>query len=484
MSCCLPFNIEEVVAMFPIETRTPTTGPAIYANCPFCGGKGTLHIHSEKGVWNCPRCSHGGGILDFYIAMNHMEGVDARKEAYRDICRYLNIENPRQQAINCREEKQNYPITKGKGRHLHTCELTNIVNLHRTYNTLLNILELTDTHKSLLMARGLTEEEIEGERFRSVPTINQQAIVEALLRFGCNFNGVPGFYYEEPGGWKMNFGNRSGILVPYMNKEGFIVGMQIRSDLPFHSSQKYIWFSSVNKEYGCSSGSPIHYVGDPLAEKVVLTEGGLKGTVAHLLSKRLGLPLSFVCIAGVTQYNSVRSLFQELRNCGCQVVYEALDMDKYKNSNVFKSLQKIYQIGEEEGLTVIPYNWNAVEIKWVKKDGETLLKTGDTYKIFCQTLGEYFSCSLGGTQSYDTFAVNSEGILTIPEPLIWDKRKEDMEYSLIHTGTGESTHFRMPYGKDYLKLPQEDSTLKIYSYKGIDDYFWHLTTVKRSPLPL
>lgn len=111
----LPFNIEEVVSMFPVKIQN-VSGSNIYADCPLCGGKQSLHIESQKNVWNCQRCNHGGGILDFYTTMNGMTGIDARKEAYHDICRYLEIENPRQQPINAKNYAENTLSLREKQR--------------------------------------------------------------------------------------------------------------------------------------------------------------------------------------------------------------------------------------------------------------------------------------------------------------------------------------------------------------------------------
>lgn len=472
-----PFSIEEVIRMFPIKITT-SSGSAIYAICPWCGGKGTLHINSQDDVWNCPRCNHGGGVLDFYIEMNNMTGINARRQAYHDICRYLNIENPRRQPMNAKNERDNfkkYPITKGKARNLHSCELTNVSCLHRTYNTLLNVLDLTDTHRKKLMDRGLTEEEIEQGRFRSVPTVNHKQIIDALLKYGCNFNGVPGFYYEELGGWKMNISQKgSGIFVPYMNKEGFIVGMQIRLDQP-KNNNKYVWFSSVRKEYGCSSGSPVHYIGDPMAEKVAITEGALKGTIAHNISSRLGLPITFACVAGSSQYKTIRALMSELKESGCKVVYECFDMDKYKNPYVFKSLKKFYKIGQEEGLQIVSYNWNAVEIRKMDQDGNSLFNHGSQYKILDKNTGQYLDCTLGSNRSYDTYIVNEKGILVIPEVLINPKSThDDISCALIEVETGEMIDFEMSVDKDHIEIIDDKIIYTIDSYKGIDDYFKHL----------
>ena len=39
------------------------------------------------------------------------------------------------------------------------------------------------------------------------------------------------------------------------------------------SGTKYLWLSSSSKTRGVSSGSPVHFVGDPFARVVYVTEG-------------------------------------------------------------------------------------------------------------------------------------------------------------------------------------------------------------------
>lgn len=74
--------------------------------------------------------------------------------------------------------------------------------------------------------------------------------------------------------------------------QGKIQGFQIRLDHVVEG-RKYIWLSSVKFKNGVSSGSPVHVIGDLNASEVYLTEGALKGTIAHFLSGD-----TFVCVAG------------------------------------------------------------------------------------------------------------------------------------------------------------------------------------------
>ena len=97
--------------------------------------------------------------------------------------------------------------------------------------------------------------------------------------------GVPGFYTDNAGRWTINFGSRTaGILLPAVGMDGLICGMQIRLDTPLRrrddppgkSGAKYIWLSSIGKPHGVTSGSPLHFVGEPFAKTVYVTEGLLK----------------------------------------------------------------------------------------------------------------------------------------------------------------------------------------------------------------
>ena len=72
----------------------------------------------------------------------------------------------------------------------------------------------------------------------------------------------------------------SGILIPVCALDGRVEGFQIRLDHPIED-KKYIWFSSSNQFRGASIGGPVHFIGNPAAKTVYVTEGALKANVAH-----------------------------------------------------------------------------------------------------------------------------------------------------------------------------------------------------------
>ena len=133
----------------------------------------------------------------------------------------------------------------------------------------------------------------------------------------------PGFYEGANGEWTINFSPKnSGILIPILSMQGKIQGFQIRLDHVVEG-RKYIWLSSVKFKNGVSSGSPVHVIGDLNASEVYLTEGALKGTIAHFLSGD-----TFVCVAGVNQYRNAKPVLEAFRQRNLQHLFEAYDMDK------------------------------------------------------------------------------------------------------------------------------------------------------------
>ena len=237
--------------------------------------------------------------------------------------------------------------------------------IHQTYSLLLSMLPLTPTHKAHLLSprRGLTEEQIARFGFKSTPpAFLCRSYAERLRRQGCTLQDVPGFYTDNAGRWTINFGSRTaGILLPAVGMDGLICGMQIRLDTslrrrddpPGKSGAKYIWLSSIGKPHGVTSGSPLHFVGEPFAKTVYVTEGLLKADIAHCLTGR-----SFVAVAGVNSLNGLESALRCMAQNGTKLVVEAYDMDKLENEYVASAAEKVQQIAHAAGLQSTSLVWN------------------------------------------------------------------------------------------------------------------------------
>jgi hypothetical protein len=145
----------------------------------------------------------------------------------------------------------------------------------------------------------------------------------------------------------------SGVVIPVLSPAGQIQGAQIRLDRPF-DGRKYIWFPSAELKHGISSGSPVHFAG-PIGKTLYLTEGGLKGAVAHCLSGH-----SFACIAGAGLYANFTRYFPMLREHGVEEIVVAYDMDLLTNDMVRQACEHILQAAREAGFRVEQMHWDPV----------------------------------------------------------------------------------------------------------------------------
>lgn len=300
------YDILDVVHLLRLHKRRGN-----YYDCPFCGDtKGRLNINPAKNVFRCNRCDISGGMLKLYAELHHV----TLSEANREIREALNKGEYRQvRQVRVQEEKEE-PVQS---------KLASLDERHRTYTELLDRLPLYSVHRENLISRGLTIEQIKERRYRSVPMYGLHKIAEMLQESGCVLEGVPGFYRDTEERWTLNFKTKnSGFLVPVESMDGKIQACQIRLDHP-RDNNKYLWFSSAGYPNGVSSGSPVHVIGDLDTEKVYLTEGGLKGSIAHYLSGH-----TFICLAGVNMYRSLRPVLEEFQQRQMKCLYEAFDMDK------------------------------------------------------------------------------------------------------------------------------------------------------------
>lgn len=174
--------------------------------------------------------------------------------------------------------------------------------------------------------------------------------------------GVPGFYVDDNGCWTVKFHQRtSGIIIPIFGVDGLIRGAQIRLDHPLKDKDdppektgvKYLTLSSTGKRMGTTSGSPIHFVGDPCSRVVYVTEGCLKADVAHALMHR-----TFVATLGANNTAKLDELFAFLHRNGTEEIIEAEDMDKYSNEMVGKGASKIYALAAKHGMRCRRLTWN------------------------------------------------------------------------------------------------------------------------------
>ena len=160
------FNIEQVANILGLERSAGVSVNASIYNvkCPECN-KLKLNINVAKGVWNCPRCGIGGGTLSLYVRFGLGERVytkESGKKAMAEIKKQLGV------GLNS-EYKYNNSSTASD----YIDDMTHLSDsqLDRVYSRMLKIpaLRLLSEHKENLLKRGLTEEIIENNEYRSLP---------------------------------------------------------------------------------------------------------------------------------------------------------------------------------------------------------------------------------------------------------------------------------------------------------------------------
>ena len=137
--------------------------------------------------------------------------------------------------------------------------------------------------------------------------------------------------------------------------------MQVRLDNPIKDENdppekegtKYLTLSSSGKPMGITSGSPLHFVGDPSSRVVYVTEGCLKADIAHALTGR-----TFAAVIGANNVAKLDGLFAFLKRNGTEVIIEAEDMDKFCNTAVDAGSAKMAALATYHGLDCRGRSWN------------------------------------------------------------------------------------------------------------------------------
>ena len=295
-----PFTIRDVASVMNLRIRHRNT-VSLDVDCPLCDDhKGKMNLNFQKNVFRCNRCGESGGMLNLYAKAYGVDLQTARKE----IIEATGGSAFKREQIHRREIESTRP-------QITNAEMAEDAVKHKTYTRLFEMLILADCHKDSLLKRGFTEEQIEANGYKSTPVYGYKKLTKRLIEEGCTVEGVPGFYRDKDGEWTIYFNRKaSGFMIPVKNPDGLITGVQIRLDHPY-DGRKYIWLSSVNFEAGTTSGSPVHFVGKPGDKTVFVTEGPLKGDLAHALSGR-----TFLCVPGVNQSANLMPVLNEMKELG------------------------------------------------------------------------------------------------------------------------------------------------------------------------
>ena len=357
-----PFGIVEVADQLPLKKRKP--GPqSYYYDCPFCGKAGKLNLNYAKNVWRCNYCGESGGMLELYARMYGITTSDAFFELNEILgCGTETTRTTPPEVFRASPPVPRPAASQKEG--IPQSPRADAKVIHHTYSILLDMLHLSDRHLTHLTSpkRGLSQEQITRLQYKSTPLpFLCRSLTERLLKRGCTVQGVPGFYLDSAGRWTLNISTRTaGILIPARSLDGLICGMQILLDVPIREKDappdktgaKYIWLSSASRPMGTSSGSPVHFAGSP-ANTIYITEGLLKGDIAHLLADR-----TFLSVAGANNLGGIERLIPILAATGTTQLIEAFDMDKYSNQYVRKGADRLFQLARKHGLKFGRLKWN------------------------------------------------------------------------------------------------------------------------------
>lgn len=339
-------DVVDTALLCGLDIKQSTLGNnEVQARCPYCGDyKYRMYLSSQpqKATFWCHNCGTGGNAVTLYADFNPQRRRLTNKEAYVEL-----LNNPM--------VKSGVP---SKEKHWETTDsIRPLYERSQIYLEMLSLLTLENRHYQNLLNRGMSDEIIRGNMYRSIPTDwKQRRRITENLSSKYDLTGVPGFYTKNLH-WEMSNCRYSGILIPVCDMNNQIQGLQIRLDeLPpkiitkedgtkaEKKGERFRWFStggmSNGKKYyknGTGISSYIHVVGDLNSNTLHITEGAMKADIASFLSGG-GL------FIGLTGVQNVRYLEEVVTKLNPKWILECIDMDVRTNPHVQRAQSKIRSI--------------------------------------------------------------------------------------------------------------------------------------------
>jgi hypothetical protein len=248
--------------------------------------------------------------------------------------------------------------SKPEGTDAAKVDTASVETRDRVYREFLNLLSLSREHKEDLLRRGLSDEDIKKNGYKSITKAKKPwDICKILLNRGIKLSGIPGFYKDKGkyGGGYWTFNWKPGYLIPMIDGQGRIQALQRRVENPRKGEPKYMLMSSFKKENGSNSGTPAHVAmpSEIKDSRVWVTEGPLKADIA---AKYLGAAVIGLMSAGT--WVPAIGLIKELAP---KEIVLAYDMDFKKNEDVGEPLKLLRAKLDEMGLAVNQATWNVVK---------------------------------------------------------------------------------------------------------------------------
>ena len=344
-------TVDAVISLdLPNARRYRAPAGQYYIDCPFCGGHGKLNVNLAKNVWRCAKCGESGNAVDLHMKLT---GITDRSSGYRDLMK--KIEGmPDTEKVMIRQNAERAAIAEKS-----KLKPVSLAQRNRFYQAMLGELTLSRDHYISLRRRGLSDEIIKKNGYKSYPAeadlekVAMNAYKIAKPRFGRNYM-VPGAYKTDHNTLSM-VPLHSGILIPCRAMNGMITGFQIRND-DVSTGAKYIWLSSGSKAKGCSfSGCEnVHFAGnwDKVPKILNITEGVLKADVASYLS---GKP--FIGVPGVSNISQLPAVLKYLKEHGAEKVNICYDMDYREKKEVRRAMEHLKKVIHDAGLAYDQITW-------------------------------------------------------------------------------------------------------------------------------
>lgn len=298
------------------------------------------------------RCERRGAEFEVYDGADYPNMPQAPEgDAFSVSSARLSACVERVRYLELAHESKVYPLPQSPSPQTQERQPCSLEQRHAVYSDMLAHLTLLPKHGENLLERGLSEERIRRNEYRSMPETERgrRLLADLLRSHGHDLHGIPGFrtYY---GDWTLSGPN--GFLIPVRNKDGLIQGLKIRLDDAQQANRKYRWLSSRNLPSGTRSYSWVHVTGNTQSKRAFLTEGPLKGDVASFLAQ----DALFICIGGVNALNGLNDTVREL---GVREVVEAMDMDQMTNPNVRSAILTMRkEVRKIPGIRYSKYTWN------------------------------------------------------------------------------------------------------------------------------
>lgn len=225
----------------------------------------------------------------------------------------------------------------------------NIQIRHNINQAFLELLTLDERHQIALKARGLSDQAIITNGYRSVPYKEEQKILivaELFMTKGHALFDVPGFYLQSNPAFGMGprMIGAGELVIPMRTVKGLINSLCLRRDTIDNNGKRYIHFSCKNLNGVELSASPHFPLGDFSRDQIILTEGALKGDIIAQEFK-----VASACLAGVATWR----LFLDTVDLTLYQYYDiAFDRDLENNQMVADSCLNLFKSLEYKGVNV------------------------------------------------------------------------------------------------------------------------------------